>query len=89
MSEGDPVPGRPRLTRRAVVRYDPVRSADLLLLPERVIKLNPSGAAVLRLCDGHSTVAEIVEKLTSRYDSPDAAEVAGFIARLTEQGALE
>jgi pyrroloquinoline quinone biosynthesis protein D len=72
-----------------VLRYDPVRSADLLLLPERVIKLNPSGAAVLRLCDGHSTVPEIVEKLKSRYDSPDGAEVAGFIARLTEQGALE
>lgn len=89
MSEEEAVPGRPKLARRAMLRHDAVRSADLLLLPERVIKLNPSGAAVLRLCNGHRTVVEIMEHLRSRYDSPDQAEVAGFLARLAEQGALE
>jgi pyrroloquinoline quinone biosynthesis protein D len=89
MSGGEVVPGRPKLARRAILRHDEVRSADLLLLPERVIKLNSSGAAVLRLCDGRTTVAQILEKLKSRYDSPDEAEVAGFLARLAEQGALE
>jgi pyrroloquinoline quinone biosynthesis protein D len=72
-----------------MLRYDRVRSAELLPLPERVIKLNSSGAAVLRLCDGHRTVAEIVQELQSRHDHPDSAEVAGFLGRLTEQGALE
>jgi pyrroloquinoline quinone biosynthesis protein D len=71
------------------LRYDQVRSAELLLLPERVIKLNSSGAAVLRLCNGQRTAAEIVQELQRRYDRPDSAEVAGFLARLTEQGALE
>ena len=89
MGEEEAVPGRPRLARKALLRYDPVRATELLLLPERVIKLNSTGAAVLRLCDGHRTVAEIVEQLQSRYETPDGAEVAGFLARLTEQGALE
>ena len=38
---------RPALVRKARLRYEEVRQADLLLLPERVVKLNPTGAAIL------------------------------------------
>lgn len=87
--QNESLPPRPRLARRAMLRHDQVRSADLLLLPERVIKLNATGAAVLRLCDGRRTVTEIVAELRGRYNSPVESDVKGFLARLKEQGALE
>ncbi len=38
---------KPRLVRKARLRYEEVRKMDLLLLPERVVKLNPTGATIL------------------------------------------
>jgi len=34
-----------------VLRRDRVRGGDLLLMPERVVELNGTAAAILRLCD--------------------------------------
>jgi len=59
-----------KLARKARLHYDALRQEHLLLLPERVVKLNSTGAAIIRLCDGRRSMAEIVRTLQSRY--PDA-----------------
>ena len=43
---------RPRLVTGARLRYDEVREEHLLLVPEGAVRLNPSAAEVLELCDG-------------------------------------
>ncbi|MEU6770703.1 pyrroloquinoline quinone biosynthesis peptide chaperone PqqD [Streptomyces sp. NPDC046759] len=82
-------PWRPVLARGAVLRHDPVRDADLLLLPERVVVLDGGAGAVLRLCDGVRDVAAIVTELAVRHPAaPVTAEVPEFLDRLRKEGWL-
>ena len=81
---------KPALVRKARLRYEEVRKTDLLLLPERVVKLNPTGAAILRLCDGSRTVQEIVKQLETRYGRKNLeAEVLAFLRQVAGQGWIE
>jgi pyrroloquinoline quinone biosynthesis protein D len=81
---------RPRLARKARLRYEEVRQTDLLLLPERVVKLNPTGAAILRLCDGVRTVSEIAKELEGRYGQQNLEnDVLGFLQQVSGQGWIE
>ncbi len=81
---------KPSLVCKARLRYEEVRKVDLLLLPERVVKLNPTGAAILRLCDGSRTVLEITKELETRYGranlEPDVLE---FLRQVADQGWIE
>jgi pyrroloquinoline quinone biosynthesis protein D len=61
----------------------------VLLTPESVTLLNGTGAAILRLCDGTRTVAEINADLRDRYDRVDAEEVRSFLDRLTARHCVE
>lgn len=80
---------RPVLARSVVLRHDRVRRADLLVLPERVVVLSGRAAEVLRLCDGHRRVGEIVEELATRFPgAPVADEVPRFLDRVREEGWL-
>jgi len=70
----------PRLAAKAMLRHDTVRGADLLLLPERVVRLNASSAAILRLCDGSRTVDAMVAQLQADFDAGDlTADVVAFL----------
>ncbi len=81
---------KPALVRKARLCYEEVRKTDLLLLPERVVKLNPTGAAILRLCDGVRTVREIAEQLETQYGRSDLeAEVLAFLRQVADQGWIE
>jgi pyrroloquinoline quinone biosynthesis protein D len=81
---------KPTLARKARLRYEEVRKTELLLLPERVVKLNPTGAAILRLCDGSRTVLDIVKELETRYGRPNLqAEVIVFLRQVAERGWIE
>lgn len=81
---------RPSLVRKARLRYEEVRKVDLLLLPERVVKLNPTGAAILRLCDGSRTVLEITKELETRYGRANLEpEVLEFLRQVADQGWIE
>ena len=62
---------RPRLQTGARLRYDAVRSEHVLLVPEGVVKLNPTAYEVLELCDGERGLDEIVQTLSDRYDGAD------------------
>ncbi|MFG2007127.1 pyrroloquinoline quinone biosynthesis peptide chaperone PqqD [Spirillospora sp. NPDC048911] len=80
---------RPALSASVRLRYDPVRRAELLLMPERVVRLNEEGGRILRLCDGHATVADIVAGLREAHPgAPIGDDVPAFLARLRERGWL-
>ena len=79
----------PRLVTGARLRYDEVREEHLLLVPEGAVRLNPSAAEVLELCDGQRSVDEIVEVLTARYDGADVADdVRELVDGMAERGVL-
>ena len=77
-----PPSGRPTLSAHVRMRFDPTRERHVLLGPESVIVLNPTGADILGLCDGHRTVAGVAAALQERYDRVVDGEVAAFLARL-------
>ena len=62
---------RPRLATGARLRYDEVREEHVLLVPEGVVRLNPTAAEVLELCDGERSLDDIVGALAARYDGAD------------------
>jgi pyrroloquinoline quinone biosynthesis protein D len=80
---------RPRLARHVRLTFDPARDRHVLLTPERVTVLNGTGAAILGLCDGRRTVAEIVTELRERYDRVDEAEVRFFLTQLATRRCVE
>jgi len=81
------VPTVPRLATKAVLRRDDVRQTHLLLLPERVVKLNTSSAAILDLCDGSRTVQQVIDHLQAEYGRDDLeGEVVSFLGEAAAHG---
>ena len=65
---------RPRLVTGARLRYDQVREEHVLLIPEGVVRLNPTAAEVLELCDGDRSLDDIVGALSARYQGADVRD---------------
>ncbi len=80
---------RPKLARHVRLSFDPARQRHVLQSPEAVTVLNDTGAAVLGLCDGQRTLAEIIAELEPRYNRVPADEVSHFLDRLAAAGRLE
>ncbi|MDL4814309.1 pyrroloquinoline quinone biosynthesis peptide chaperone PqqD [Actinomadura opuntiae] len=81
---------RPALARSVLLRYDRVRGAELLLMPERAVVLSPEAGRILRLCDGHRTVAGIIAALAAEHpDAPLERDVPEFVARIRAEGWLQ
>jgi pyrroloquinoline quinone biosynthesis protein D len=80
---------RPRLVTGARLRYDEVREEHLLLVPEGAVRLNPTAAEVLELCDGERSLEEIVVALAARYDGADLDDdVRGLVDAMAQRGLL-
>jgi pyrroloquinoline quinone biosynthesis protein D len=80
---------RPRLVTGARLRYDEVREEHLLLVPEGAVRLNPTAAEVLELCDGERSVEDIVGFLTERYNGADVTDdVRGLVEAMAQRGVL-
>jgi pyrroloquinoline quinone biosynthesis protein D len=78
---------RPRLVTGARLQYDDVREEHVLLVPEGVVRLNPTAAEVLELCDGDRSLDEIVDTLSARYEGSDLrADVEGLVDGMTQRG---
>ncbi len=75
---------------RGVRTYrDEVRSADVLLGPERVLMLDQIGLAILSRLDGASSVGDISEDLAKTFNAPrDVIEpdVIEYLADLRDKG---
>jgi pyrroloquinoline quinone biosynthesis protein D len=78
---------RPRLVTGARLRYDDVREEHLLLVPEGAVRLNPTAAQVLGLCDGERSLDDIVGELSARYDGADLrADVHELVDAMAQRG---
>jgi pyrroloquinoline quinone biosynthesis protein D len=75
----------PALWRLARLEFDPVRQQRVLLYPEGVVLLNPTGSAILDLCDGRRSVAEIAGLLSEQYHCDVTADVIEYLSRLAER----
>lgn len=80
---------RPKLSPHIRLTFDRVRERHVLLGPESVSVLNPTGAAILYLCDGQRTVAEIMQELRGRYNRVVGEEVQDFLAHLVAKRCVE
>jgi pyrroloquinoline quinone biosynthesis protein D len=80
---------RPRLRRGVRLVFDRTRDTHVLLFPEGVLVPNKTAAAVLELCDGVSTVDDIVDVLAERYQGVLADDIAGVLTRLAERRVVE
>lgn len=82
---------RPRPSPHAQLRRDPEGGGWILVLPERLVRMNETGHAIFSLCDGRRSVQDLVTTLRARHpDAPDLVrDVHRFVAALEAQGALE
>jgi pyrroloquinoline quinone biosynthesis protein D len=78
---------RPRLMTGARLRYDDVREEHVLLVPEGAVRLNPTAAEVLELCDGERSLDDIVGTLSARYEGADlGADVRELVDAMAQRG---
>ncbi len=83
---------RPRLLSGVRTKYDRVRDRWVLLAPERTLRLDPIGAAILAEIDGARSFGAIVDALAERYAAPRdriARDAGAFLAALIERRMAE
>ncbi len=87
----DAAHARPRLAPSASLRFDAAEGRDLVVLPERAVKLNESGREILELCDGQRSCEEIAAELRARHPEVDELEsdVHEFVGHMRRLGVLE
>ena len=83
---------RLKLAPKTKLRLDQKTGKYLLLYPEKGLLLNPTGAAILKLCTGQHALREIIAQLAAEFQStPDVLgpEVLTFVRGLLERGLLQ
>jgi len=81
---------RPMLRGPGRLKYDKARRTEMLLLPERVVQLNEAAGAILRLCDGRRTIAQIIDELESTYGRSDLrGDILDFLVTAEDRGWVE
>ena len=75
------------------VRLGQNNNQQVLLMPERALRLNGPSLEIVQRCDGERTVAEIVADLQKIYSKADPAKVEsdilGYLNLLHDQRALD
>ncbi len=83
---------KPALSSKVRLRKDRQTGRYLLLYPERGMELNATGAEIVRLCTGESTVSEIVAAIATRYECTPRGkierEVLVFLQALSDRALL-
>jgi pyrroloquinoline quinone biosynthesis protein D len=83
---------KPKLAPKSKLRLDPKTGKYLLLYPEKGLLLNPTGAAILKLCDGQHSLSAIVATLAVEFRSEPGlleGEVLTFVQGLLARGLLQ
>ena len=82
---------RPRLAAAAALRRDDPEGEALVVLPERAVRLDASGLAILEACDGARSVEAVAAELRRRH--PDVERIEGdvfdFMEQMERLGVLE
>ena len=89
MADDVTMAARPRLVPYARLQWDPVREKHILLAPEGGLVLNETGGAILALCDGRRSVADIAGELGARYNRTVDQDVVTFLHRLVSKGLVQ
>ena len=87
-----PLNARPKLSARARLQTDKISGKPVLLYPEGVLMLNPTGHAIVSLCTGQATLEQIVANLADRYKlAPQkiSSQVIDYLSRLRARNLLE
>lgn len=71
------------------MRFDASRNQHVLLSPEAILVLNPTGAEILELCDGSRSIAEIQDQLAQQYGEAKTEEINSFLAELINRRGIE
>lgn len=75
------------------VRFGQNNNQQVLLMPERALRLNGPSLEIVQRCDGKRTVREIVTELQQLYSKADPAKVEsdilGYLKLLRDQRALD
>ena len=83
---------RPKLAPKTKLRLDPKTGKYILLYPEKGLLLNPTGAAILKLCTGEQTLSAIIAALALEFQSDTEkvrAEVVTFVQGLLDRGLVQ
>jgi pyrroloquinoline quinone biosynthesis protein D len=81
---------RPVLRPIVKMRFDPIRQKHVLLVPERAVLLNETGAEILSLCDGSRTADQVIDSLTAKYPDADLRpDVMEFLGEAARRGWIE
>ncbi|MGH9591650.1 MAG: pyrroloquinoline quinone biosynthesis peptide chaperone PqqD [Bryobacteraceae bacterium] len=66
---------------------------DVLLMPERALRLKGPARSIVELCDGARTLREIIEVVKQRYSSGDPkqieTDVVSLLAGMRDRGVIE
>ena len=83
---------RPRLAPKVRLRFDRKAGQYMLLYPEKGLALNPTAAAIVKLCTGERTVGTIVDQLLADYRAGPREtverDVFTFFETLADRGLL-
>ena len=82
----------PFLPRGVRTKFDSVRDMWVLLAPDRAVKLDPIGAAILAEVDGIRTLNEIAGGLAAKYNAPVdqiKKDAGAFLISLIERRMVE
>jgi pyrroloquinoline quinone biosynthesis protein D len=83
---------KPKLAPKTKLRLDPKTGKYILLYPEKGLLLNPTGAAILKLCTGEQTLSAIIATLALEFQSDTEkvqAEVVTFVQGLLDRGLVQ
>jgi coenzyme PQQ biosynthesis protein PqqD len=84
---------RPRLARKARLRWDARAGQHLLIYPERGLLLNEIAVRIIKRCDGAQSVAAIVAALQGEFPGTPAADIEdqtlSFLRDLTARRLLD
>lgn len=71
----------------------PSNPESLLLIPEGALRLHGPGRAILELCDGQRTLADLIDTLCTQFPGADRTriepEVHAFLLAMQEKAAVE
>jgi len=72
------------------LQFEPVQQSWVLLYPEGMVKLNTPAAEILKRCDGHRSVDEIVAELEAAFaDTSLRDDVCAFLSQARQRGWLQ
>jgi pyrroloquinoline quinone biosynthesis protein D len=72
------------------LQWEEAQQKDVILYPEGMVELNQSSAEILKCCDGHHTLAQIVEELETRFSQTGLHDdIKGFLNIALQHGWIQ